>query len=124
MKKLFLETSGFTGAIGEFLDDSSYAAFQQLLLKNPDAGDVIKGCGGLRKIRLADPRRKKGKRSGARVIYLHVPEADWILLLDVYGKDEKDDLSAAEKKLLKQWVEEFKTEAVQSANRHKEEESE
>jgi hypothetical protein len=75
------------------------------------------GCGGLRKIRLANPRRGKGKRGGARVIYLHVPEVNWIYLLDIYGKDEKEDLSAAEKKILKRLAEEFKQEAMRAASR-------
>ena len=46
-------------------------------MADPEKGDVIKGCGGLRKVRVADPKRKKGKRRGARIIYLHVPEARW-----------------------------------------------
>ena len=69
------------------------------------------GCGGLRKIRAADPKRGKGKRGGARVIYLHVPAAKRFYLLDVYGKDEKADLSANEKKQLRQLAEQLKREA-------------
>lgn len=75
------------------------------------------GCGGLRKIRTGDPRRRKGKRGGARVIYFHVPEANWIYLLDIYGKDEKEDLNAAEKKILKRLASEFKKEAIRAASR-------
>jgi hypothetical protein len=56
------------------------------------------GCGGLRKIRIGDPRRGKGKRGGARVIYLHVAEVSLIYLVTVYGKDQKDDLSAEDKR--------------------------
>jgi hypothetical protein len=51
-------------------------------------------CGGLRKMRVADPRRGKGKRGGIRVIYLHIDEVDQIHLVTVHGKDQKDDLSA------------------------------
>jgi hypothetical protein len=112
MKKLFVETSGFTSAVGTFLDDQGLAHFQKRLLDNADAGKVMKGCGGLRKIRLADPRRHKGKRGGARVIYLHVPEADWILLLDIYDKDEKDDLAQKERLALKRLAAEFKAVAI------------
>jgi hypothetical protein len=72
------------------------------------------GCGGLRKARIRDARRKKGKRGGARVIYLHVPEVDWIFLLDVYGKDEKEDLTADEKEVLKRLADEFKRSAIQN----------
>lgn len=115
MKKTFIESSEFTDWIRRYLDDDAYAAFQQVLLEAPDRGVVIPGCGGLRKIRLADPRRGKGKRGGARVIYLHVPEVDWIFLLDIYSKDEKDDLTADEKKLLRRLAERFRSEAIARA---------
>lgn len=49
-------------------------------------------------MRFGDPGRGKGKRGGLRVIYLYTPEAAMIDLLTVYGKDEKDDLTAAEVK--------------------------
>ena len=53
----------------------SLSALQRELMNDPESGAVMPGCGGLRKIRIADPGRGKGKRGGARVIYLHVPEA-------------------------------------------------
>jgi hypothetical protein len=62
------------------------------------------GCGGLRKMRVVDPKRGKGKRGGARVIYLHIHDVNQIHLVTVYGKDQKDDLSADEKKLYRQFV--------------------
>ena len=77
---------------------------------------------GLRRtsqVRVADPKRKKGKRGGARVIYLHVPEARWFYMLDIYGKDEKDDLSNDEKKLLSELSDELRMEAVASLQRQK-----
>jgi len=117
MKKTFIESSEFTAWIRRYLDDDAYAAFQQLLLESPDRGVVIPGCGGLRKIRLADPRRGKGKRGGVRVIYLHVPEVNWIFLLDIYSKDEKDDLTADEKKLLRRLAERFRSEAIAGTKR-------
>lgn len=79
-------------------------------METPNSGDVMPGCGGLRKIRIANPTRGKGKRGGARVIYLHVPAARRFYLLDVYGKDEKDDLSANEKKALRLLAETLKRE--------------
>ena len=88
-------------------------------MADPEKGDVIKGCGGLRKVRVADPKRKKGKRGGARVIYLHVPEARWFYMLDIYGKDEKDDLSNDEKKLLSELCDELRMEAVASLQKQK-----
>ncbi len=117
MKATFIETTGFTRAISDFLPDNAYAKFQQRLMMNPDDGDVMPGCGGLRKARTADPKRGKGKRGGARVIYLHVPTAKRFYLLDIYGKDEKDDLSAGEKKQLRQLAEQLKKEATASYER-------
>jgi putative transcriptional regulator len=91
MKKLFIESREFTNVVQQFFHDEAYAAFQTQLLAQPDKGRVMPGCGGLRKIRVGDPTRRKGKRGGARIIYLHVPEANWIYLLDIYGKDEKGE---------------------------------
>ena len=73
---------------------------QLVLLEMPTAGTPIPGCSVLRNLRFADLSRGKGKRGGLRVIYLHTPEAATVDLLTVYGKDEKDDLGAAELKLL------------------------
>ena len=64
--------------------------------------------------RFADPSRGKGKRGGIRVVYLHTPEAFRIDLIDVYGKDEKDDLTPAEKKLFAQLAKAARNEAVQA----------
>ena len=73
------------------------------------------GCGGLRKIRVADPSRGKGKRGGIRVIYLHVTDADVIFLMDIYGKDEQAELTADQKKALKDLAESYKRAAIQAA---------
>jgi len=117
MKATFVETTEFTRAVADFLPDEAYAKLQQRLMVNPDEGKVMPGCGGLRKVRTADPKRGKGKRGGARVIYLHVPTAKRFYLLDIYGKDEKEDLSAAEKKQLRQLAEQLKKEAIASYER-------
>ena len=68
------------------------------LLDNPEAGDVEPGTTGLRKIRLGDPTRGKGKRGGARVHYLWLPHRGRIYLMFVYGKNEASTLTAALKK--------------------------
>lgn len=77
----------------------------------------MKGCGGLRKVRVADPGRGQGKRGGARVIYLHVPEVKRFYLLDIYGKTEKDDLTAAEKKVLAKLAADYRQEAITAFQR-------
>jgi len=69
MKALFVELPPFMRFRADYLDDDSFSAFQQCLMKSPNAGDVIEGVGGLRKLRYPDARRGKGKRGGLRVIY-------------------------------------------------------
>lgn len=117
MKAVFVESSEFTEWVAEFLPDDAYAALQQELMAQPDKGDVMPGCGGLRKVRTTDPKRGKGKRGGARVIYLYVPEARWFFMLDIYGKDEKDDLSPSQKKSLSQLVDELRRQALATLRR-------
>lgn len=65
-------------------------------MKQPDAGAVIRGSGGVRKVRWG--ARGKGKSGGVRVIYYWVTAEDQILMLTIYGKGEKEDLSAADLK--------------------------
>jgi len=70
-------------------------------------------------LRIEDPKRQKGKRGGARVIYLHIPEAGHFLMLDIYGKDEKDDLSFSEKKDLRELAREYKRLIIEKARKNK-----
>jgi|SRR5581483_8662516 len=96
---IFIESTAFTQDLPELLSDEAYASFQQYLLVNPRAGDVVQGTGGLRKIRWNVAGR--GKRGGVRVIYFHRGTHDQIRLLVIYRKGIKDDLTAAEKKTLR-----------------------
>lgn len=99
MTLAFSETTNFMQYRDEyFVTDGAYSAVQQALLSDPQAGPVMRGCGGLRKMRWSDPRRSKGKRSGLRIIYLYLPEAQRIVFMDVYDKDEADDLTPEERK--------------------------
>jgi hypothetical protein len=119
MRAVFIEASGFTEWVSEFLSDDALLLLQHELMANPTKGTPIVGCGGLRKIRLGDPRRGQGKRSGARVIYLYVPETRWFFMIDIYGKNEKDDLTPGEKKQLRRLSDEFKASAQAAAMRRK-----
>ena len=112
MSATFIEWSLFHETREKHLPDAAYARLQQLLLRDPEAGAVMPGCGGLRKIRTADPRRGKGKRGGARFIYLHLPEAKRFLMVHIYGKDETADLSAKEKRILKALADVYKRESI------------
>ena len=71
---------------------------------NPDAGDVIPGAGGLRKLRFPDERRGKGKRGGLRVIYYWWDTESEFWLFTVYDKNEMSDLSKAQRQLLKEMI--------------------
>lgn len=72
-----------------------------MLMENPEAGDVIEGTSGLRKIRHTDEKRGKGKRGGLRVIYYWWLTGKQFWLFTVYNKNEMDNLTTAQKKILK-----------------------
>lgn len=101
MDATFVELPPFERYRTEYLDDEAFRALQAMLMKNPDAGDVIQGTGGLRKVRFADEKRQKGKRGGIRVIYYWWLDGAQFWLFTLYGKDVQDDLSADQKKALK-----------------------
>jgi hypothetical protein len=102
MEATFSELPLFERHRQSYLNDESFREFQQMLMKNPDAGDVIEGTGGLRKVRYADEKRGKGKRGGLRVIYYWWQPGKQFWLFTVYNKDEMDDLIAAQRKILKE----------------------
>jgi len=101
MKALFVELPAFSRYRADYLADDAFRAFQNALLKNPEAGDMIEGTGGLRKVRHADPRRGKGKSGGLRVIYFWWEAGRQFWLFTLYDKDEMDDLSPKERKALR-----------------------
>jgi mRNA-degrading endonuclease RelE of RelBE toxin-antitoxin system len=99
----FVETPVFTKQITNLLEDADYQRFQVTLALNPEAGDLIRGSGGLRKIRWAAHGR--GKSGGIRVIY-YLIEDDEIFLLFAYPKNKQEDLSAQQLKILRSVVNE------------------
>jgi len=99
---VIIELPAFTRRVTELLPDDEYSELQSALVKRPGAGALIKGSGGLRKLRWSIPGR--GKRGGLRVIYYWAVAEDQILLLLIYTKNEQDDLSAHQLRLLKQIV--------------------
>ena len=102
---IFIESYLFTKQLPDYLEDEEYQKFQNFLIETPDAGDVIQGAGGLRKLRWA--LANKGKRSGARIIYYWQATKDQIFLFTLYAKNEVTDLTAAEKRALKQMLEDW-----------------
>ncbi|HGJ5226288.1 TPA: hypothetical protein ACJXEA_000311 [Legionella pneumophila subsp. fraseri] len=97
---IFIETPIFTEDVKELLSDDEYAKFQEYLADNPLVGDVIQETGGLRKVRWLS--QGKGKRSGVRIIYYYVTSTSQIRLLLIYKKGIQDDLTADQKKILRQ----------------------
>jgi len=103
----FVETPVFTGAIRELMDDDDYRRLQLALLFRPEQGALIRGSGGLRKIRWG--ARDAGKRGGVRVIYFWHKAGQAIYMLLAYSKHDQEDLTRAQLKALSRLVrEEFK----------------
>jgi hypothetical protein len=84
--------------------ENDLLALQLVLMHDPSAGAVIAGTGGLRKLRFAPPGRSAGKRGSLRVCYVWWPEYWLILLVMVYGKSAKQDLTAHEKRGIRQYI--------------------
>ena len=105
-----IETPTFTRQITALLSDGNYGAFQSQLAANPGLGALIKGGGGIRKVRVAVGSR--GKRGGARVIYYWAVRRDLILLLYAYPKNVSADLTPKQvAQFAKVVKEEFRDEA-------------
>ena len=101
----FVEAPAFSRYREDYLDDEGFGELQQSLATAPEAGDLVPGAGGIRKLRWKDPRRKKGKRGGLRVIYYCFLSEEEIWLLTLYDKDEAADLTKKEKDHLRQALE-------------------
>lgn len=85
-------------------DDDDLTALQLLIMSSPSEAPVIQGTGGLRKLRFAPPRASIGKSGGYRVCYVYFEEYGIIYLVYVYTKQEKDDLSAREKNVIRDHI--------------------
>lgn len=99
-----IETPTFTRQVTEILTDDEYRELQFALVNNPEIGPVIQGSGGLRKVRWA--LRGRGKRSGVRTIYYWATCEDQIVMLLIYPKNEQDELSSRQVKVLRKIIEE------------------
>lgn len=101
----FIETPTFTRLVMALLTDDEYLVLQNVLLDDPERGSVIKGGGGIRKLRHALPGR--GKSGGIRVIYYWIRDDEQILMLLMYPKSKKDDLTDRETAVLRELVKEL-----------------
>ena len=88
----FVEASQFTSRVGGYLDETEYAAMQWALAIHPEAGAIVRGSGGLRKLRWQSKGR--GKSGGYRVIYYWRAHAGEIWMLAIYAKNEEQSIPA------------------------------
>lgn len=100
---VIIETRVFTRLIKELLEDDDYKALQEALVNRPDLGDLIKGSGGLRKVRWN--LQGTGKSGGIRVIYYWVVDDHHIRMLYVYPKGRQGNLTKEQVAQLKAIVE-------------------
>lgn len=88
------------------LNDDDLRRLESMLLENPEAGDVIQGTGGLRKLRFAFSNR--GKSGSSRVCYVNIIRAEKTFLITAYPKNVKDNLTKAECNSIRRFVEMLK----------------
>lgn len=98
-----IETPAFTKRVQGILSEEEYRLFQIKLISDPDAGNIIQGSGGIRKIRWSGSGR--GKRGGSRILYYWYNKQGLLLMLFIFEKNEKDDLTKTQLKILKTIVE-------------------
>ena len=104
MEIVFIEIPEFVERFDRIASDSEMQELQNELFNNPFKGDLIKGTGGARKIRMKIAGQ--GKRGGARVIYYYVDLQGEIWLLDIYLKSSQADISESQKKKLYKFIKE------------------
>lgn len=104
MRAVFVELPAFARHRSNYLDDDAFLELQLLLMADPEAGDVMEGAGGLRKLRFADARRSKGTRGGLRIVYYFWTGGPEFWLFTLYDKTEVADLTLQQRAILKERV--------------------
>jgi len=87
---VFVETKHFTQLVKKYLSDEEYSELQQYIMNDPEMGKVIRGGGGVRKIRWT--RKGIGKSGGVRTVYYWAKARDEIYMLTMYSKNEKENI--------------------------------
>lgn len=99
----FIEASVFSAYLPDYLSDEEYTALQEHLCETPEAGDLVRGSGGVRKVRWA--RAGSGKSGGVRICYYARTRRGQILMLVIYAKSTRDSLSSHVLKALREELE-------------------
>ena len=99
----FVETRLFTRLVNDYLSDEEYAQLQRELIANPESGAVVRGSGGVRKIRWAAPGR--GKRGGYRIVYFVRRPKSMIWMLTIYPKNVADSIPGHVLKQIREEIE-------------------
>lgn len=107
LKREFVETAIFSKLIDQIGDKALKRAVENLILQNPEKGDLIKGSGGVRKIRV--PKQNKGKSGGYRVIYFDLSEFMVTYLILIYDKSDLENISQDQLRHIKVLVEDIKS---------------
>jgi len=98
----FIETRLFTKLTQKYLDEDTYSGIQSHLIVNPEAGDLVPGSGGVRKLRWS--LRDRGKRGGVRIIYYARTRQGQIWMLTLYNKSEESNIPAHTLRLIKEEI--------------------
>jgi len=97
--------NSFRTAVKKLMNEEDIKALASELRKRPNKGDILKGTGGVRKVRWA---HNQGKRGGFRIIYFYQNKKGQIFLITAYTKNQKENLTATETKQLKQLTDQLK----------------
>jgi mRNA-degrading endonuclease RelE of RelBE toxin-antitoxin system len=98
----FIETKLFSQLVAEYLSDEEYSKLQQVLIERPEAGNVIPGSGGIRKLRWKGSGR--GKSGGVRIIYYVRSRQGQIWMLTLYAKNVSENIPAHILKKIKEEI--------------------
>ncbi len=107
----FIESPAFTRRLHRLAGGAAVellSAIQQELLQRPHRGAMVPGLGGVRKASVANPGRGKGKRGGYRYLYLYLERRQHIHLLILLDKNEQEDASNEQRRLMREWVAQIK----------------
>lgn len=108
---VFVESQAFTHRLAQLAGASADDVLRQIqdeLMENPERGNTVKGTGGVRKARAANPARGKGKRGGFRYLFIYLKHRQHIHLLYLLDKDEQDDLDNDQRKALRKMTADLK----------------